>query len=442
MKKTVKLILLAIVSAAVLIATLTGCSGSFGGSGVDPEKDTPINLTVILGVTQNSPDPELSLLNAYMDRLATHGGHLCVIVDDGNCKNNFKELDLKSPDASKSENYQKKEIQANARKAAQLIQSMKAVTPETNTLAALKLAADNTPSANGRKNILVIMDNGIQTMTGNLSAFPMKDLRVLDIKIEDVLDSLQKSKSIPDMSKFDVIEWYGIGQTVSAGEDGQEALLNTDIEALKAYYTEILKRGGVADAKSVFVDHTYKPSVSDHSAYPHVSTVKVTKIEPVPPPEPDEEPSETEKIIGGDGGVLHIDNEKIRFKPDSTELADPEAAKEVLAGVIDRMKNLKGNIVIIGTTATLGAPDSAIEFSKKRAMAIKELIVSENNIDDERIFVYGAGYSDQDLVKDDLDSDGRLDERIAPYNRAVNLVDADSELGTKYINNGTTARKE
>lgn len=439
MKKTVKFLLLAIVSAAMLITGLAGCSsGFFGGSEADQQE--AINLTVIIGNTQNSPDPELSLLNTYIDRLASKGGHLCVIIDDGDPISNFVEADLKAPTNGKTENYRQKEINANSKKAAELIKLMKPIAEETNTLAALKLAADNTPKAEeGRKNVLIVLDNGIQTRTGNKSAFPMTDMRVLDVKAQDVMDSLEKSKSIPDLSKFSTIEWYGMGQTVSVGEEGQEPLLNCDIEALKAYYTKVLTKAGVTDASGVFKDHTYKPSSSDHSAMPHVSTVKVSKVVPVPVPEPDEEPSENEKIIG-DEGVLHID-EAIRFKPDSTELADPAAAKDVLAGVIERMKKLKGNIVIIGTTATFGDAESAKAFSQKRAAAIKELIVSEG-IDADRILVFGAGFSDKDLVQDDLDSNGKLDERIAPYNRAVNIVDEESTVGKKYTNNGTTTRKE
>lgn len=441
MKKKLMALLLAVVSASVLLCSLAGCSGSSGASGSDPEKDSPINLTVIMGITRNSPDPELSLLNGHLDRLAAYGGHLCVIVDEGDPKSSFRELDLSAPDPNKSANYRKKEIQANAKKAAQLIQSMKAGTPETNTLAALKLAADNTPSANGRKNVAVILDNGIQTKTGNLSAFPMTDLRVLDVKINDVMQSLENSKSIPDMSKFEVIEWYGLGQTVSVGEEGQEPLLNCDVEALKAYYTEILKKGGVADAGKVFIDRTYKPSASDHSAYPHVSAVAVTRVEQVPLPEPDEEPSsETGKIIDKNE-VFRLDETKeIRFKPDSVELIDPEAAREVLAGLISRMKNLDGNIVIIGTTAHVGDEAQSKEFSRKRAMTIKNLMAAEG-IEPERILVFGAGYSDKRLVVDDLDENGRLDEKVAHLNRAVNIIDPENEIAKSYIN-GADTRKE
>ena len=51
-----------------------------------------------------------------------------------------------------------------------------------------------------------------------------------------------------------------------------------------------------------------------------------------------------------------------------------------------------------------------------------------------RILVYGAGFSDSRLVQDDLDRNGNLDEKIAPYNRAVNILDVDNTIAKSYIN--------
>ena len=226
--------------------------------------------------------------------------------------------------------------------------------------------------------------------------------------------------------KFSEIEWYGIGQTT--GE--QETLLNCDVEALKAYYTKILSAGGVKDAGSVFKDHVYKPSDSDHSTMPEVSTVKVTII---PPPDDLVEDTSTEEKIIKPGGILHIDGDKIEFQADSTELVDRNAAKEVLSEIIDKMKRLEGKIVIIGTTASVGNKSTAVTFSEKRAETIKKLIVSEG-IEADRIIVFGSGYSDVRLVHDDRDRNGNLDEKIAPYNRAVNILDVDNTIAKSYIN--------
>ena len=94
--------------------------------------------------------------------------------------------------------------------------------------------------------------------------------------------------------------------------------------------------------------------------------------------------------------------------------------------------SLEGKIVIIGTTASVGNKSTAVTFSRKRAETIKNLIVSEG-IDASRILVYGAGFSDSRLVQDDLDKNGNLDERIAPYNRAVNILDVDNTIAKSYI---------
>lgn len=67
-----------------------------------------------------------------------------------------------------------------------------------------------------------------------------------------------------------------------------------------------------------------------------------------------------------------------------------------------------------------------MRFSEKRADAIRELLISEPGISPERVSILGCGYSSM-LYIPDRNSDGKLDETVAPLNRSVKLLDLRSE---------------
>lgn len=403
---------------AVALGSLTGCGNSEQSN--TSAADTPINLTVVLDVTKNSPAPDLTFIENDIMQLATYGGHLTVIVDDGSSKDNFQQTDIAPPDKGKTPSAQKKEIQRHASQIGTEIMAMKALTPEKNTISSLYTASNNTVQ-NGQKNVLVIFDSGIQTV----GAGRMTDLRVVNDNSEQLIKNLKENRNIPDMSAFSEIRWYGIGQV--AGE--QEEPLPKDVEELKAYYTTLFKEGGCTVADNMFDSRTYSPTPADYdrNSFPEVSTVLVSQI---PEFKPDEEVVEDNKLKSD--VVFKMDEEAIAFQPNTAVLADKAKAEEAVKPIVEKLENTIGNIVLIGTTATYGNADSAVELSRQRAESVKELLVSAG-VDKDRILVFGAGYNDKKIGVDDIDVNGNLVEASAKKNRAVWLMSSENDLCQKYL---------
>lgn len=404
---------------AVALGSLTGCGNPEQSN--TPAADTPINLTVVLDVTKNSPAPDLTFIENDIMQLATYGGHLTVIVDDGSSKDNFHQTDIAPPDKGKTPSAQKKEIQRHASQIGTEIMAMKARTPEKNTISSLYTASNNTVQ-NGQKNVLVIFDSGIQTV----GAGRMTDLRVVNDNSDQLIKNLKENRNIPDMSAFSEIRWYGMGQV--AGE--QEEPLPKDVEELKKYYVNLFKEGGCTVADNMFDSRTYSstPADYDRNSLPEVSTVLVSQI-----PEID---FEEEKVT--DGGKINIGitipilEDMVAFQPNTAVLADKAKAEEVIKPIAEKIKNTIGNLVLIGTCATYGNADSAVKLSTERAEAVKELLISAG-VEKDRILVFGAGYNDKALCVTDTDENGNLVEASAKKNRAVWLMSAENKLCQKYL---------
>ena len=88
-------------------------------------------------------------------------------------------------------------------------------------------------------------------------------------------------------------------------------------------------------------------------------------------------------------------------------------------------------MVLLGTTATSGQNKSCVEFSFGRAQTLKNMMVTDLGVDESQLITVGLGY-ENDFHIDDLNEDGSLNENAAK-NRSVIFVDAESDIGKKYI---------
>lgn len=429
---------------AVAAVQLSGC-GWFGGN-PSAKSETPaamksfdeqqaINLTVILGDTRYAVKPDVSILKPYFERLSTYGGRFTYIVDDGSPDKNFKTIPVDAPDKSKTNAAQERTIDKHISQLGQVVTAMTAKTPETNVLASLDIACKNTPRSEDCKNVLIVFDNGIQTS----GTFIMRDLSVISMRTDSIISQLEQGKNIPNFSKFDVIRWYGLGQTDNPDADpeneesGQKAPANTDMAALKDYYSVLLQKGGYTDTDAVFMEDTLSSgNTEERKALPFVTTVKVSDpsvhIEPI-----DALPEEETSGFIPENPIIEIREDLVAFEPNSAIIKDTELAKQSLRKVIEMMQKYDGEIVIIGCTATLGATEGAIDLSRQRAQAFKDLLTAEG-IDGERIGVYGSGFSDRNLTTPaDVDENGNLIESIAATNRKVVIMSKTHDYAKKYL---------
>ena len=113
-------------------------------------------------------------------------------------------------------------------------------------------------------------------------------------------------------------------------------------------------------------------------------------------------------------------------------IINPNEAKNNAKKAAEFLNSYDGAVIIVGTTSHWGSADTSIELSLSRSETIADILV-ELGVDRDRIQCYGGGYSDKDLVINDLDSNGKLIESLAVANRSVHLLSANHEFAKKYI---------
>ena len=434
MKKTVKKITALILASIMILTAFSGCNSRSKTdnsddnsvvetqSGTEAKSDEAINLTVVLGKTRNNLDPDLALISSAIDQLAEYGGSLTVVLDDGDPAQNFYHTEISAPDKTKTTNVRKKQALNTKNRIVMSLSTLMPKADGTNTLKALKVAADNTPR-DGKPNKLVVFDSGLQTE----GVFQMEDLGVVNSRKDDILIQLKSGMNIPSFEIYSDIKWYGLGQT--CGE--QPTPTDADIVGLKSYYLSLLQSSDykVTDADALFSTVNYQATNADHSEYPEVRTIIVSddviKIEPASDTEaePQELPQDTN---------LTFSEDLFGFEPNTAKLINPNEAKNNAKKAAEFLNSYDGAVIIVGTTSHWGSADTSIELSLSRSETIADILV-ELGVDRDRIQCYGGGYSDKDLVINDLDSNGKLIESLAVANRSVHLLSANHEFAKKYI---------
>ena len=123
-----------------------------------------------------------------------------------------------------------------------------------------------------------------------------------------------------------------------------------------------------------------------------------------------------------DSSVVFTTDE-IAFKSDSVEFVDEKQASQAVMKIVNYMLYL----LLAASTATVPPQNKCESFSKKRAEAVKSLIISrsDNQIDSSRITTIGMGYENPYHVSD-TSKNGSLIEEKAKQNRAVYAMNKDS----------------
>lgn len=422
-----------VMTIAALVAALT----SFTGCSPDEIKDyignettasaaTASHVCLIVSPTANQAKPDATLAEAELYDSSFSYGYKCVVCDDGNPFLAFAD-DMTRIDRNinLSERNQKLDAQAYTAAFIEQAEAVQAVAAEKDVVKSLHLAADSLASYNGEKTI-VLIDNGIST--SGVAAF--SSFQGFDV--EKAIAALDES-DYPDLTNITVV-WYSLGSTVSP----QEELSFEDLANLQSFWQKYLENAGASNIQ--FPKNVAVNTTTDHSALPWVSTVDVTPtVSKIPGFDDIAEEAETlseEKRDDLYDEVLDVglkfDEDAAHFKPNSYELLDRAAAVKLMRPFAMYLKaNADQQVLLIGTTATDGSNQSCIEFSKGRAETLKELLVSDMGVDASQLVIVGLGYEHAFHI-DDLNEDGTLNETVAPKNRSVIFVAADSEIGRKY----------
>lgn len=399
MKKIIALFL-----AFILVgATFTGCSGKVSN-------EETCNTVYIVGRHANAQPPAInnSTIESSVQSAIDNNTLLSVIELDGNPiveKDNRFTFNLKK---NVSSTIKKKYVSKMTNKVIECFDNLTPKVAEVDILKAIEIAANELNSSDANTDYakhIVVYSTGVQT-TGLID---MTKFNILSSEetVNEVVEQLLAKQALPNLDGI-TIDWYNLNQV-----SGEQKELTAGMEANNEYLwgTLIAKAGGKVDFKSDNATGDDRKNYYDVG----VSVVPVT------------EDSLNIEEYNKDSSVVFTTDE-IAFKSDSVEFVDEEQASQAVTKIIDYMLyNKDYNLLLAASTATVPPQNKCKSFSKKRAEAVKSLIVSrsDNQIDSSRITTIGMGYENPYHVSD-TSKNGSLIEEKAKQNRAVYAMNKDS----------------
>ena len=387
----------------------------------------PYNVSLVAAIANNNPvlDTEIEELTQLSEAAGTT--YSCILADS----TPSIICDGAVPDFG-DKGYSKDMIKrAQASVMNDIIGQLDAAEPDSDevdiaaatSLAVRKLRSDQ---VEGRENILVYYGSGISTS----GLIDMTSVPICALDAEASAADLAKTMNL-DMTGIRVV-WYCCGDVAGAE---QNPLSDQEKNIEKTFYSAWLTNMGADEVifmENIPLDEAYSfpchVSAMETAGTQSGLTAKMVAFEEVAETELEEVLEE----VFADDAILSFDDKSIAFLPDSTELADPDAAMDALSYVISYMEaHPEFTLMICGTTTSAGVRDSCIAFSEKRAQAIRTLLMEQAGIDGSRIVTLGCGWSSC-LYVHDRDENGSLNEH-APQNRSVKLVDYNSEIASEIM---------
>lgn len=418
MKKSMILIATGIIAALMM----TGC-GKDADENRKIDASQELHLAVVIGNHKNAPKPNLSLIEDAVYQACYTAGSVTLVVDDGDPYTLV--VDIPRPKNSLSASKYQKIAQDQTEQILTAAEQMQAKTEEVQTLKAVQLAARSLSSATVEtegtemKRQMIICDSCLST-TGALSFLEYK---LNTISPENIVSKLKEGDEIPALDHISV-DVYTCGDT--AGEV-QKPLTRANQEKFKMVWKSILEAG---NAETVDMKEDLPLSnICEGNKLPDVSPVMV-----VEDAKDIEETAEVADVFS-ENGVISFDETSIAFNEGTAELADKDAASKALGYVAEYMKDHPDfQLLIAGTTACWGGEEYCKSLSADRSETVCKLLTDEFKIDETRLKTIGVGYSFADFYTYDQTPEGELDEKIAPMNRSVKMVDLSSTIADQLIN--------
>lgn len=398
--------------AAFLCCMLTGC-----GFSNDTSAPTS-NLTVIAAKQANQPAPDIDLIKEDIFQTASSYGQVSIIRLDG-APALVKTLSVKQKDGF----YTAGQLDSRAsNQAAQIQTSIEGIiseVPECNLLNALCLAGRCVDRAEGETNTLEVFSNGLNTV----APLDMTVTVLHNLDVEDIVQQLNDQKALPDLSNYDSVKIYQLGET----EPPQSPLTQKDIAALEDLWTAILTAGGLDESKIEFVDTPSTDNGDDAAlkeTLPSISTVTVIQ----------DENTITASAEGAESGInITLTENRVSFIPNSCDLTDTDAARIALQPTANTLvANPDIHILIIGQTATVGDAEFCQELSLQRAQRVSQELTNLG-VTGSQMQCIGLGYEPSPLHIKDISADGVLLEDQAQQNRVVHIIDASTELAQQIL---------
>lgn len=395
MKKFIKIVSALLAVLILSAAALSGCSGK-------PTNGAQSSIALVIGAHKYNPKFTVSTqLSDTIYECARTYGNVSVTVSSGEPKtvaNWSMEVERKDVGEAKLKQIAK----ANTEAVVSQIAQIEADNPEVDTLSAIAQATNNLAETNSEVKKLIVYDSGLTT-TGYMD-FTKPKLILSDVN--SIVRQLKDKHAIPDLTGIEVV-WYGIGQV-----RGKQPKIDSDnLYRVKNLWQATINAGNPASL--TFVDAELTSEYEDDSL-PDVSLVNF------PSDELELSAEEPEQKV-----FLQLTEEKLSFKSNTAEFADPDSASDTLDSVAKILTNSdESNVYIIGSTSTYGPHDSSITLSEQRAKKVKDELVNRGVTI--QLISVGIGDTPCDLRTDDTDDKGNLIEEQAKQNRAVFIISENS----------------
>ncbi len=395
-----------IIPVAALTAMLAGCSAPLM-SATSPDANT-VNVAVINASNSNSVAVDMEDVQPIIAEVCSSYGHFSYIIADGEPFAAYTN-DIEKTKDNPSQQTIARRVNTKSKEIINIISDVKPVTDEVDLLSAIRLAAkDLSPYKNAN---MMVYTTGLAT-EGSVNMTKLTSAEQIDVAA--TVEMLKENNAIPDLSNINVTFYF----TQTAGR--QESLTNKAETVVRELWKGIIEAGGGTFNYSYYI--TDAPEVIDTSDISPVSigtsqnSIKEYTIAG----------SISEDVLKSHDFVITLDEEEIEFIPNTAELKNADDAMKKIKPLAEKIEEYQIDILLVGSTATIGNQQSSIELSEERCRTIQKLL-NESGISTE-IRIKGYGYSsDNPFYTNDLDDDGNLVEEIAKNNRKVVVLALDSE---------------
>lgn len=388
MKKGISLLLMVVV---LLTTMLTGCSNG---------NTTESAVSLVLGNHKYFPKINLHAETIYQKiyDAAYSYGDCSVIVVDGNPYVGA-DYNIKKPDANIDDTKRRQISKQNTEQIIAESTTMIAKTSEIDTLSAIDCSSALLKSSSAEVKEMLVYDSGLST----IGLLDFSSENIIDVDPILIVERLSELHALPKLSGINVV-WTGLGEV--CGE--QDELPSTYKYKLENIWRAIIEAaGGTVEFVNVPLSTTQREEV-----LPSCKTVPII--------------NDSLNLSGDVIEPIKFSEDTIKFVGDKAIYIDEDTAKDALEPIGKFLvSNPEKNIVILGTTATIGSESSCLNLSLNRAETCKKTLI-EMGASPNQIDTIGLGRKKCFLRVDDVDSNGELIEELASQNRAVFIFDSDS----------------
>ena len=388
-----------------LCLLFSSCTRSDVDNSVDKTQHS--EMCILLGKTANVKTLDPNIFTEMLTMAATNQSTCSVIILDGT-PNEIAVQYTFPKIKSKLKDNKIERTKDNIKKITDEINCAKPDSKEIDIIKGLKSAKKILKSKDS-ENTLIIYSSGLST-TGILNFAERPDL-LYKTPIE-IVEILESEKALSDLNGINVV-WYGLGNV----EEPQKELSYTEQANLKEIWTAILEACNVKVNEDTFIDVVSLSSGEQNSNrdFPYVSLVESLDL---------------------DNDVWELNEETIGFVANSAEFINRDATIKKLTPYANIIISSKKNFYLVGSTATYGNYNNCTELSRKRALALKEVLI-ELNVPEESMQIFGIGQENignkyEWRVKD-LNDNKELIPTEAQKNRKVMIIDATSKKGKEFL---------